>query len=293
MMYIRRKIKVFLAGLCFFMLLLACGCGIEPKESNTPETDVKGAQMTVHFVDVGQADCILIKTPGGKAMVIDAGNNADADTVVNYLKNQGISKIDFLIGTHPHEDHIGGMDKVIEYFAVGKFYMPKVTSTTQTYKDVINAAKSKNLTIGSAKEGIDINLDDGIAAKMLSPLSDKYDELNDYSPVIKLVYGNISFLFAGDAGEISENEMLKKGEDLSSTVLKVGHHGSSTSTTQDFLDAVNPKYAVISVGSGNDYGHPSQATLNRLNKKGIKVYRTDESGTIIASTDGENLSFNK
>jgi beta-lactamase superfamily II metal-dependent hydrolase len=171
--------------------------------------------------------------------------------------------------------------------------MPKVSSTTKTYKDVINAAKSKNVTINTAKYGVSLDLGNSVHAEILSPLNAEYEDLNDYSAVIKLSYGKVSFLFTGDAGKIPESEMLKKGIDLSASVLKVGHHGSNTSTTDNFLDAVYPKYAVISVGKDNDYNHPASTTISKLKDKGIKIYRTDESGTVIASTDGNEIQFNK
>lgn len=249
--------------------------------------------LEVHFIDVGQADSILIKAASGKVMLIDAGNNGDADTITRYLKNQGVNRIDILVATHPHEDHIGGLSKIIDRFDIGKFYMPKVVSTTKTYKDVISALNSKGITINNAKYGGSLDLDTSLDTKILAPVSAKYDELNDYSIIIRLVYNKVAFLFTGDAGEASEKEILSKGMDVSSTVLKVGHHGSSTSTTNEFLNAVNPQYAVISVGTGNDYGHPEQAILNKLRSKGIKTFRTDESGTIIAQTDGNSIEFNK
>lgn len=298
---LRKLILVFLPLLLFIFI---CSCTLSEDISNGNGGTAKqetgsniktggSGLLSVHYIDVGQADCIYIKAPGGKVMLIDAGNNGDSDTIIKYLKNQGVSKIDILVGTHPHEDHIGSMSEVIDTFDIGKFYMPKVTTTTKTYKDVINSAKSKNLSIDTASKGIILDLGQEVQAKMLAPVSSKYDELNDYSAVIKLVYKNTSFLFTGDAGEVSEKEMIKNKEDLSATVLKVGHHGSSTSTTSEFLNLVNPKYAVISVGKVNDYGHPAASTVNRLEKKGIKIFRTDESGTIIAASDGNNVKFNK
>lgn len=282
-----KRLSLLLILIISFLLMAGCsGSSLRQRGGR----DNPGL-LVVHFVDVGQADFILIKAPEGRVMVIDAGNNGDAEMVVDYLKKQGVTRIDYLIGTHPHEDHIGGMDKVIENFDVSNFYMPKVSTTTKTYKDVINAAKSKNLSINTAKGGVSMNLGSGIDTKMLAPLSDKYEELNDYSAVIKLVYNDASFLFTGDAEKVSEQQMIKKGLDLSAQVLKVGHHGSNSSTAESFLDAVNPKYAVISVGKDNDYGHPESLVLDRLKIRGIKIFRTDESGTIIVSTDGRDINI--
>ncbi|XXF54581.1 ComEC/Rec2 family competence protein [Thermoanaerobacterium thermosaccharolyticum] len=258
------------------------------KQNNT---SISGT-LKVHFINVGQGDSEFIQAPSGKTMLIDAGTNEAGNSVVSYLKNLGISRIDILVGTHPHEDHIGGMDNVINSFDIGQFYMPKVTTTTKTFEDVLTAAKSKGLSITTAKAGIILDLGSDIKAEMLAPNGTKYDDLNNYSAVIKLTYGNTSFLFTGDASSQSEEEMLNKGYNLKANVLKVGHHGSSSATTLPFLQAVNPKYAVISCGKNNDYGHPHKETMDKLKNAGIIVYRTDECGTIVATSDGNNISFN-
>jgi len=247
-------------------------------------------QLKVSYIDVGQADSILIQQ-GGNNMLIDAGNNADANTVVNYIKQQGISKLDYVVGTHPHEDHIGGLDAVINKFNIGTIYMPKVTSNTATFKDVITSIKNKSLTITTPTPGATFKLGD-VVCTILAPNSSSYNDLNDYSIVIRLTYGNTSFLFSGDASAVSEMEMVKKGYNLKADVLKVGHHGSKTSSCANYLDAVKPKYAVISVGKGNDYGHPEASTLSRLQSTGINIFRTDEAGTVICTSDGKNISFN-
>lgn len=249
--------------------------------------------LEVHFLDVGQADCILIKTPEQKVILIDSGKNSDEDTVVSYIKSQKIDKIDVAIGTHPHEDHIGGLDAVINSFDIGKVFMPKVSHTTKTFEDVLNAIKNKGLKVTTAFAGTSIELDTTLKIEMLAPNSDGYDKMNDYSAVIKLTYDNTSFLFTGDAENISEKEMISKGYDLKADVLKVGHHGSATSTTAVFLKKVDPEYAIISVGKYNNYGHPDKLILNRLKTHGVEVFRTDEIGTIIAVSDGEAIKFEK
>jgi beta-lactamase superfamily II metal-dependent hydrolase len=250
-------------------------------------------KLKVHFLDVGQADSILIEAPGGKVMLIDAGNNADSGTVVSYIKNEKISRIDVLVGTHPHEDHIGGLDAVIKSFDIGKIYMPRASSTTKTFEDVLNAIKTKNLKIATAAAGVSIALGQGIKCEILAPNDTGYKDLNNYSAVIKLTFGDTVFMLTGDAEDVSEQEMLAKGFNLKADVLKVGHHGSNYSTIPAFLKAVSPKYAVISVGKDNNYGHPAKQTLDKLAQAKIQVYRTDINGTVIASSDGKNITFEK
>ena len=252
-------------------------------------TEVKG-ELKVHYIDVGQADSILIQQ-GSSSMLIDAGNNPDGELVEKYITDQGITKLDFLVGTHQHEDHIGGLDYVINSFKIGKIYMPKATSTTKTFKEVVNAIKAKGLKASAPTPGESFKLGEATCT-ILAPNGSGYEDPNNESIVIKVKFGGNSFLFTGDAEDVSEKEMLAKGFDLKSDVLKVGHHGSNSSTTQGFLDKVSPKYAVISVGKGNDYGHPVQSTMDKFKNKNIAVYRTDENGTIIATSNGKDVSFN-
>ncbi|MCA1073334.1 MBL fold metallo-hydrolase [Clostridium bowmanii] len=247
-------------------------------------------ELKVHYIDVGQADSILVQQ-GTQNMLIDAGNNADDKLVVDYLNKQGVKKIDVLIGTHTDEDHIGGLDTVIKTFDIGKIYMPKAVSTTDTFKDVILAIKAKNMKISVPKVGEIFKIGNS-ECTIIAPNALTYGNDNNYSIITKLKFGNKSFIFMGDAEDISEGQILAKQLDISADVIKIGHHGSDTSTTQEFLDAVNPKYAVISVGKGNSYGHPTQLVMDRLKAKNIEVYRTDENGTVIATSNGEDISFN-
>lgn len=298
----KKSYRLIATILMIFLISFISSCSISSQDNDKQLSNKEQIQnneinkrdiLTVHIIDVGQADCILIKSPSGKNMLIDAGNNEDEENIKKYLKNQKVSKIDYLIGTHPHEDHIGSIDGVIKSFDILNFYMPKVSTTTKTFKDVLEAAKTKQLTINTAKYGVKFDMGDGVFANMLAPIEKSYDDLNNYSAVIKLTFGKISFLFTGDAGNESEQQMLSLKEDLKADVLKVGHHGSSTSTSEQFLDAVSPKYAVISVGAQNDYNHPSKSTLDKLNKRGIKIFRTDKDGTIVFSTDGEDVKIEK
>jgi competence protein ComEC len=197
-----------------------------------------------------------------------------------------------VVGTHPHEDHIGGLDTVISNFGVEKIYMPKASSNTRTFEDVLLAIQDKGLKVTTPDPGSSFSLGQA-EFTILAPNSGSYSDENNYSIVLKMVYGNTSFLFTGDAEEIPEKEMLSAGYDLDADVLKVGHHGSSYSTSDKFLTSVSPKYSIISVGTGNQYGHPAQSTLDKLTAAGVEIYRTDESGTIIATTDGSTISFDK
>lgn len=276
--------------LMFAMFFSACSDKTMSTKSVASKNIVSNGKLNVHYLDVGQADSILI-TQDGHSMLIDAGNNADGSLVVSYLKKMGVRNLDYVIGTHPHEDHIGGLDNVINAFNVKKVFMPKKTSTTRTYKGVIKAIKNKGLKITLPKRGYTFKLGNSNCT-IVAPIEGKnYKDTNNYSIVIKLTYKNTSFLFTGDAENISENEILRGKYNIKADVLKVGHHGSHSSTTKTFLRKVDPKYAIISCGKNNDYGHPHESTINRLKRKGISVYRTDKLGTIIATSDGNNISF--
>ena len=257
------------------------------------ETPVKAAvkgKLKVHFIDVGDADCILIQQ-GDKSMLIDAGNNSDEDIITKYLLKLGIIRFDIIIGTHVDEDHIGSMDAIINGFEAGKIYMPQSNVSTKYLKDVMNEVSKKGLQVTAPVPGQIFKLREA-ECTILAPVNRGYENLNNYSVVIKVKYGNTSFLFTGDAESVSEKEMMRRGYDLSANVLKLGHHGSIRSTTDKFLERVNPQYAVIMVGRKNNYRHPHKRTMEKLKAKGIKVYRTDENGTIVAESDGKNIIFN-
>lgn len=245
--------------------------------------------LKVHFIDVGQADSVLIQA-GTHAMLIDAGNHDDVGLIKRYLEQQGIKELEYVVGTHPHEDHIGGLDGIISSYPVREVIMPKVTATTTTFKDVAAAVQKKGLKITTPVPNNKIMLGDAECV-IYAPNSGEYQELNNYSVVIRVKYGSTAFLFTGDAEGISEEEMINKGYELSADVLKVGHHGSASSTTSAFLKKVHPQYAVISVGKDNSFRHPSQQTIDRLLKNNIQIYRTDLQGNILAVSDGETIHF--
>lgn len=304
----RYSVLALILGL--FLLLAGCGTSsntndkqapVQPTASenatqtalsaNSPKPTAVSGKLTVHFINVGQGDSIFLQLPNYQTMLVDAGPNEFGSTVVSYLQKQGVNRIDYLVATHPHEDHIGGMDLVINSFDIGKIYMPRVTTTTKTFEDVLLSIQAKGLKITPARAGIVVLLDQsGLKINFLAPCGSRYEDLNNWSAVLKVQYGGTSFLLTGDVQSESEQEMLASGANLKADVLKVGHHGSHSSTTAAFLKAVSPKYAVISVGAGNDYGHPHQETLAKLVNAGVKVYRADRDGTVVFVSDGKTLT---
>ncbi|GFR36480.1 ComEC/Rec2 family competence protein [Thermobrachium celere] len=279
--------KVFYI-LLFALLILFSSCGIIGVESNTSTND----KLMVSILDVGQGDAILIRTKENKFILIDSGSNSVKEILMNKLNENGVKDIDVLIATHPHEDHIGNMDDVIKNFNIKEIYMPKVTTNTKTFINMMNEIKNKNLKIKTAKSGIKFNVGD-VEVEFLAPNSSYYEDLNDYSAVVKLKYGNNTFLFMGDAEKFSESEILKRGFDVKADVIKLGHHGSSSSSSEEFIRTVDPKFAVISVGKDNSYGHPHKETMLLMKKYGIKVLRTDEAGDVVFLSDGLNLEIKK
>ena len=241
--------------------------------------------LLVDFIDVGQADSILIRNQD-EVMLIDAGTNEVGETIVNYLEKLGITKINYLIGTHPHEDHIGGLDDVINNFDIEQIYMPKIETTTKTFEDVLEAIENKNLTVIAPNKGDKIELGQAVGKFMTEPILDK-DNLNLSSLVLRLEFGNTSYLFMGDAEEENEKTINWPKTD----VLKVGHHGSNTSSGESFLEQVHPQYAIIMVGKDNSYGLPKQEIIDKLNNIGSEIYRTDEDGTIQIISDGNNIEI--
>lgn len=246
------------------------------------------SNLVVKVLDVGQADSILIEN-NKEYMLIDAGNNEDGEKLVKYFEQTRITNFKYVIGTHPHEDHIGGLDDIINNFKVETIYMPDVITTTKTFVDVLDAMEGNKITYKVPKIGDELML--GYALVKVLYVGNDEKELNNSSIVLKLDFGKNCFIFTGDAEEKVEDTIIKSGLDISCDVLKVGHHGSRYSTTDEFLSTVNPKYAVISVGKNNSYNHPEDIIIKRLKDNDIEIHRTDLEGTIVISSDGENINF--
>lgn len=264
---------------------------VSTKESKTTVRTESGGNLKVHFIDVGQGDSTLIECDG-EYMLIDAGQNDKGLVLWSYLEKQGATHLKYAIGTHPDADHIGGLDVILYRCDVDTVMMPDLEKDTRTYDDVIQTIENKSLKKISPEVEAEYTL--GSATFTIVAPNKDYgtDGANDWSIGVLLQNGNDRFLFVGDAEEESESDMLQNGIDISADVYKVAHHGSNTGTTQEFLDAVNPTYAVISCGESNSYGHPHQEVLDKLRNAGVQVFRTDEQGTIIAYSDGNGITWN-
>jgi len=243
------------------------------------------APLKTHFLDCGQADCMFIELPDGKCMLIDAGESAFGEGLADFIRSMGYSKIDYVVATHPHSDHIGAMAYILENFVVEEFFMPEVSHNTKTFENMLDALSKNGCKCSYVSAGSVIE-DSLYGIYVLAPLKTDYSRMNNYSAVIKLEYKGVSTVFSGDAEIDSEEEMISGGTDIDADVLKIGHHGSATSSMEEYIDAVSPESAIISVGDGNSYGFPSVLVTNRLEKRGIDIWRTDKNGNIRMITDG-------
>ena len=274
-----------------FVLLLLTGCALPRPGTQPTETVPSGSRLQIHYIDVGQADCALLECDG-HYMLIDGGNVADSSLVVSYLQKQGVQQLDAVVCTHAHEDHVGGLPGVLAVFPVQALYAPTRTYASACFDDFMYYADQQRLTVQLPAPGDEIPL--GRARVTVLGPTKSYSDTNNTSIVLLVRYGETTFLFTGDMETQAENDMLDYwGEDYDfhADVLKVGHHGSETSTGYRFLRAVSPTWGVISVGTGNSYGHPHEAPLSRLHDADVTLLRTDTLGTVIATSDGKTVSF--
>ncbi|MBR3818547.1 MAG: MBL fold metallo-hydrolase [Clostridia bacterium] len=249
--------------------------------------------FSVHFIDVGQGDCTLVMC-GKESLLIDAGENGHETEVINYLRSMKVDKLDYIIATHQHSDHIGGIPEVLEEFEADNIIMPRLTKaqtpTNSTYTAFLKALQKTDAKIISAKPGLKYTLGEA-EFEILGPVTNDCEDINSMSAVTKITYGENSFLVTGDAERDEELEIIDNGSNLDCDVLRAGHHGSSTSSCKDFLDAVSPDFCIISCGENNDYGHPHDKVINRLEKYTDEIYRTDICGSIVMTSDGENIEI--
>lgn len=258
----------------------------------TQTADTQSNSFEVHYIDVGQGDCSLVICDG-ETMLIDAGENDHETEVMNYLRLKKIDKLDYIIASHQHTDHIGGLPEVLDEFGTDNIIMPRLTKeqtpTNSTYTAFLNSIKNSGAKVIASKAGSTYNL--GSAAfEILGPVTNEVEDINSMSVIVKLTYGENTFLFTGDAEKDEERSVIATGADLDCDVLKVGHHGSGTSSCTDFLKAVTPEICVIQVGADNDYGHPHENIVERLGKYADEIYRNDLCGDIVITSDGINLN---
>ncbi|MDE7273874.1 MAG: MBL fold metallo-hydrolase [Lachnospiraceae bacterium] len=282
-------LSLFLVAAVLIGGITASSMMSQASSARTGNSKGESAQMEVHFIDVGQGDCTLI-TCDGHSMLIDAGDYSKGTAIQNYLQKQNVKKLDYLILTHPDSDHIGGAPVIITKFEIDKVFVSNFEKDNKTYQKLIQALDNKRLKYTTPNVGAQYSL--GTANITILAPNGKYGNPNDASIALMIQNGENKFLFTGDAGEDAEQDILDNGIELSADVYKAGHHGSRTSTSQKFFEAVNPSYAVISCGEDNSYGHPHAETLNTFRMNGVNVYRTDEDGTIIATSDGKKITFN-
>lgn len=295
-----RRIKYFITLIMlitFSVLFTACEFDLYKSLSVFTSNSLKSSykvnpnRLTIHYINVGQGDCELIQIDN-KNMLIDSGPKGSEYKVTSYLKSHGVSVLDYVIITHPHEDHIGGMKMVFDNFKVNTIILPKISNltATNTYKDLIQAIITKKIRTIEPQLGNSINLSAKVICDILAPNSSYYDDLNNYSVVLKVTYKNCKFLFMGDAQRESENEILSQCFDVHCNVIKIGHHGSKTSSSTNFLKEASPNIAIISCGKDNDFGHPHKVTLEKLLDLKCKIYRTDLQDDIIIVSDGSTIS---
>ena len=274
-------------SLALSLVLALTGCGLSGG-AGRPDPGPAEGTLEVHYIDVGQADSALLLC-GGESMLIDGGNVADSDLVVAYLADQGVEELDYVVCTHAHEDHVGGLAGALSQYPAGEVLSPVTEYDSQAFGNFLKYTQEQGLSLTVPEPG-DTWTVGTAAVTVLGPVQD-YDDTNNTSIVLRVDFGETSFLFTGDMERTAEEDLLESWAWLEADVLKVGHHGSDTSTSYPFLREVDPDYAVISVGENNDYGHPSEDTLSRLRDDDVTVYRTDLQGDVVCTSDGTSLTF--
>lgn len=293
----RQKNRSWLAGLLMLICALAVLFLLNQNNGQRRAESVHGSAvsgdassgMEVHFIDVGQGDATLILAEG-HAMLIDAGDNNKGTAVQLYLKKRGVERLDYLVLTHTDSDHIGGADVIISKFDIGQIFLSDFKKENKTYRELMESMKNRGMTFSAPEVGAEYKLGDAVFT-IIAP-NDTYDDPNDSCIALIIDHGENSFLFSGDCEEAAERDILENGMDLDVDVYQAGHHGSRTSSMEEFLDVMSPEYAVISCGEGNSYGHPHAQTLNNLRARHIQVFRTDEQGSIVAYSDGTDITWN-
>lgn len=284
-MTVTRNLRIYAIVLAIVLLLMAIsGCTTSFKDS-----------LSIHMIDVGQGESILVVTPNNKTILIDAGEYHEGRKVKAYLRKHRIDKIDLLIGTHPHSDHIGGLSEIIHNFEVDQIMMPKKLHNSATFENLLIAIESNHLKINTPELHKKIPFDEDIQLQFLGPIKEYGDNLNLWSIVLRLEYRNQSFLFTGDMEKEAEIDLINFYDEksLAANVLNIGHHGSNTSTSEEFLRAVNPDIALISTGKNNAYDHPHNEVIQRLEDNKVWIYRTDIQGNVVLFSDGYKIWSNQ
>lgn len=289
-----RRNKTIISGLSIICIILSCYSGIlfKPIENNTQSSIVTQENtLTTHFLDIGQGDCIFIELPNEETLLIDSGDKGNADFILQYIQDLGYNKINYVIATHPHADHIGSFTPILQGIEIDKFFLPNKIHSTKLFSTMYDTLIEQNIDYVFVSTGYYLLNENDLTIKVLSPNNIKYSNLNDYSIVIKLDYGESEFLFAGDAEFPIEKELMKNNIDIDSDVFKVSHHGADSANSKDFVQMVSPEISIISCGTPNKYGHPHVQTLDILIEEETEIYRTDELGTIIIEADNnENFT---
>lgn len=287
----RKNLVKTILGIIILVIASLLGVDVFPQETLEQRQPVEG-ELQVHMIDVGQADCLLL-VQGDQTALVDCGTRSTGEDAIAYLKEIGITKLDYVFGTHPHDDHMGGMYDVITTLDIGTIVIPKVKSgdvTSNWYQKLMKEIKEGQYEVKYVNVGDIYELGEA-DMKVIGPINDPDGELNNYSTVMKVSFGEIDMIMTGDAEKEVEKDILESGENIDAEILKVGHHGSDTSSCEEFVDAISPDYALISCEVGNKHEHPTETTMKLLKERDIEVYRTDESGTVVVTITTDDVEF--